>query len=529
MVSYKPLQRWNSMQIRFAALLLISLFAGLFALTYDTPTQAATTLPTKMNFQGRITNNSGSILANGTYNMRFKIWNAASGGVQQWSEDRLVAATQGVTVTNGQFSVQLGSITSLPASVFASNSLYFEVELPTPASATTSSPVWTELPMTPRNQLATSAYAYNSETLDGLDSDAFAKIGSANAFTAANSVDVSNANAFQVRNGATNMFNVSTTGSSITIGQSDTTGALFVLDTKTDAGDPIGSNGAMYYNSNSNKFRCYQAGSWSDCLPTLTPTLQDAYNNSTGPATISTTSGTKTFIFKAGTGFDSSALFDIQDAAGSSLFVADSTNDRVYIGDPTADAIGTILVLDTKNTAGDPTGVNGAMYYNSSLTKFRCYENGAWKNCVAGPPAVRSFLDTTTDPVVDNSTTSYWDTAVENNNSAPNLTPVATTNNILGMVSMEVTSTGTADLEVSGRVVRGIGSVPTCTGTTVGGNTGTFSSNTGGSMTSTVTFLDSPNTTSPVYYILCADTATVGITGNITRIRVTLQEVTNSN
>ena len=527
----KTVQRWNGLQIRFAALLIACLFAGLFALTVDRTADAATTLPTKMNFQGRITNSSGTALSNGTYNMRFKIWNAASGGTQQWSEDRLVSASQGVTVTNGQFSVQLGSVTSLPASVFASNSLYFEVELPTPATATSSSPSWTEGAMTPRNQLATSAYAYNAETLDGLDSDSFAKLGSSNAFTAANSVDVSSANAFQVKSGATNLFNVATSTSQITIGTSDTTGVLLVLDVKTSAGDPTGTNGAMYYNSNANKFRCYQAGAWADCIGTGGGggTLQDAYNSSSAPAVITTTSGTKTFALQAGSGFDATSLFSVRNAAGTDLFSVDTTNTRVYIGSATADGTGAVLVLDTKNTSGDPTGVNGAMYYNSNASKFRCYEAGAWKDCDGGPAAIRSFIDTTSDAVADNTTTNYWDTAAENNNATPNLTPSSTSSSIWGVVSMETTSTGTQDAEVSARIVRGIGSVPTCAGTSVGGNLGTFSSNTGGSMTSTVNFVDAAATTSPVYYIVCADTATVGTTANITRLRVTLQEVVNTN
>lgn len=277
---YKTVQRWNGLQIRFAALLIACLFAGLFALTSEQKTEAATTLPTKMNFQGRITNSAGNILANGTYNMRFKIWDSLSGGSSVWSEDRLVSATQGVTVTNGQFSVQLGEITSLPASVFNSNSRYFEVELPTPATATSSSPTWTEGAMTPRNQLATSAYAYNAETLDGIDGASFAQIGTGNAFSGANTfsgtsgftntvdVNVANANALRVRNGATNLFNVDTTNSIVSVGTSDTTGAVLVLDVKTGAGDPAGgsaTNGAMYYNSNANKFRCYQNG-WIDCI-----------------------------------------------------------------------------------------------------------------------------------------------------------------------------------------------------------------------------------------------------------------------
>src|SRR5690606_19376401 len=51
--------------------------------------------------------------------------------------------------------------------------------------------------------------------------------------------------------------------------------------------------------------------------------------------------------------------------------------------DVSPDANPTLLVLDYKNTSGDPTGVNGAMYYNSNSNKFRCYENGDWRDCIA--------------------------------------------------------------------------------------------------------------------------------------------------
>lgn len=293
----------------------VALFLALFA---SFPVAALTTVPTKMNFQGKLTDSSGNVMANGTYNMRLRLYDASSGGTQQWSEDRLVSAAQGVTVTNGLFNVQLGTISALSPSLFDGSpaALYLEVELPTPATATSSSPVWTEGPMTPRNQLATSAYAFNSETLDGLDSADFAQLAAANTFTGATSVNVSSANAFQVRNGATNLFNVDTSTSQIAIGASDTTGLAFVLDTKTSAGDPaITTNGAMYYNSNSGKFRCYQSG-WKDCLSDL----QSAYNLSASPATITTT-----------------AAKGVRIAAGAAptadLFTVDNTSQAVTAND----------------------------------------------------------------------------------------------------------------------------------------------------------------------------------------------------
>src|SRR3989344_4282676 len=93
------------------------------------------------------------------------------------------------------------------------------------------------------------------------------------------------------------------------------------------------------------------------------------------PAFTITNSGSSNITINlAGTGD-----FVIQDNGTVSFTVDDSGN--VYVGNPTADGTGALLVLDTKNTSGDPTGTNGAMYYNSNSNKFRCYEAGAWKDC----------------------------------------------------------------------------------------------------------------------------------------------------
>lgn len=61
------------------------------------------------------------------------------------------------------------------------------------------------------------------------------------------------------------------------------------------------------------------------------------------------------------------------------MFAADTANYRVTIGTGGASPI--LFVLDTKNTAGDPSGVDGAQYYNSNTGQFRCYSGSVWRTC----------------------------------------------------------------------------------------------------------------------------------------------------
>jgi len=140
-----------------------------------------------MNYQGRLTNASGAAMADGLYNMKFRIYDAASGGTLQWSEVREVGNR--VQVTNGQFAVQLGDVTMLPASIFTNQNLYFEVELPSPASvncSTSGCASYTEGPMTPRAKIGSSAYAINADQIDGVDGTSLARNDATNTFSADN-------------------------------------------------------------------------------------------------------------------------------------------------------------------------------------------------------------------------------------------------------------------------------------------------------------------------------------------------------
>lgn len=433
-------------------------------------------IPYRINFQGRLTNAAGATMPAGSYNMRFRIYDIEAGGAPLWSGQRSVSDGTAVVVNGGGlFSVQLGRVSSMPAALFTSPELYFEIELPTPATvqcATAGCESYTEGPMSPRRRIVSSPYAFNADQLDGIDSTGFSQLATNNAWT-----------------GSANTFSGDTFGVSSATSVSISS-ALIGL---TAIGSGITLNGANV------------ALNGASLTNTANTTLFQNANDSTSAFTIA----------RAG--------------SGGNLFVADTTNSRIYIGDPTPDANAALLVMDNSSSATDPVGTNGAMYYKTSTNKFRCYEDSKWVDCI-GTRQIRSFLDTTSDAAADNNTTNYWDLSAQNNNSYPNLTPSSSQRSILGTVSFETQSATTADRSIVAHIVRSIGSTPACsTGTQVGTILSTFTTNTNEQASNTVTFLDAPGTTSKVYYTLCADSATSSAGSmTINRIRFTLEEATNS-
>ncbi|MBI3098035.1 MAG: hypothetical protein HYY93_07305 [Planctomycetes bacterium] len=117
-----------------------------------------------LNLQGRLTDNSGSCLT-GTYSFTLGIFSVSSGGVALYSDTQAT-----VPVTSGIYNIELGAGTggAIPASVFNDPDLYIEIAI----NGET---------LTPRTHLTSAAFAFNADSLDGLDSTAFAPAtGSAN-------------------------------------------------------------------------------------------------------------------------------------------------------------------------------------------------------------------------------------------------------------------------------------------------------------------------------------------------------------
>jgi hypothetical protein len=120
--------------------------------------------------------------------------------------------------------------------------------------------------------------------------------------------------------------------------------------------------------------------------------------NATGATSLTLQSGSGGLVIKPITA--NATALTIQDSGGAKYLVADTTNTRLYVGDP-AGVLTTpaILVLATRTTTGDPTEVDGGMYYNSTDSRYRCGQNGVWLNCnglVASNTAASAAVNTCT-------------------------------------------------------------------------------------------------------------------------------------
>jgi hypothetical protein len=86
-----------------------------------------------------------------------------------------------------------------------------------------------------------------------------------------------------------------------------------------------------------------------------------------------------------GSTVNSTTSLQVENAAGTDILSVDTADDLVNIGNGTiGDSSGYLLVLDSKDTTGDPNEINGAMYYNAYSQSFRCGEAGIWENCLSG-------------------------------------------------------------------------------------------------------------------------------------------------
>ncbi|MEW6008876.1 MAG: hypothetical protein AB1629_04500 [Candidatus Omnitrophota bacterium] len=127
---------------RLSLIILISL------LFFLPPLEAA--VPHLVRYQGYLTDSGGTAL-NGSYNLKFRIYNASTGGTMLWSETQT-----GVQVSNGTFTVLLGQVN--PLNLSFNSDCWISIEVNSDGE------------MTPRQRITSVPYAYNAEKVDNIAS-----------------------------------------------------------------------------------------------------------------------------------------------------------------------------------------------------------------------------------------------------------------------------------------------------------------------------------------------------------------------
>ncbi|MBX4206387.1 hypothetical protein KW784_01210, partial [Candidatus Parcubacteria bacterium] len=273
-----------------------ALLLGSFAVLPSSADAAG--VPMMISYQGRLANSSGSLLGSSsgtTYYFKFSLWDAASGGAKLWPISSNPTAVT-ATVKEGLFNVNIGDTANgYPDALdydFSTSTVFLKIEVSSNGSLFET--------LTPRQQITSSAFAQmagtvvsasstitnltsaNATTTNATSTNLFANVLNAGLglFTSIQAPSLrtalsSTAGLMLGSTGTPQILALDTIHDRVQVGTGAGTNApsLFVFDTKNTTGDPLGVNGAMYYNSNMNSFRCYQNGQWETCGGNATSTF----------------------------------------------------------------------------------------------------------------------------------------------------------------------------------------------------------------------------------------------------------------
>lgn len=151
-------QRQIALPTFATGLIFAVLFSAVLAFSFPTSTAQATGINTQISYQAKLTNLSNVAVADGQYNIEFKLYNVSTGGAALWTETR--TGGNKVQITNGVFSVMLGEVTSLSGVDF-NQTLYLGVNI-----GGTGSPSW-DGEMSPRRTLGAVPAAMIANSLQG--------------------------------------------------------------------------------------------------------------------------------------------------------------------------------------------------------------------------------------------------------------------------------------------------------------------------------------------------------------------------
>jgi hypothetical protein len=390
------------------------------------PVHAAVGINQQLNFQGRLLSNAGAVVADGNYNMRFKIYqdgpgNVAgdTGGSLMWTEKWENQLSNPIVVKNGYFSVALGSTCAFTGGSCQSNTntaidwnqsvLWLSMDV----GGTATGAVTYTGELVPMRQMASSVYAMNAGQLGGLSSAQFVQLAqgvqtdssttNASIFlnktgTTANILDLQRggADVAVINNAGQTVFRPQTDAvTALQVQKAGTTTAVLDVDTSnsrvginTAAPDADLSFGAganrtidvvaqtASNTAGDNLSVAAAAGNGTGAGGTLALAggAGGATNANGGNVTISggAKTGTGTggsVIIKPQASNDSLTAFQIQNAAGTPMLTANTTNSRLQVANTTSLELGA-AELDS------PYGGIGQI--SNLLTFTQAFDNANW-------------------------------------------------------------------------------------------------------------------------------------------------------
>jgi len=201
-----------------------------FLLSTPNAAHAAAGINKTVNFQGRLLNAQGATVADGWYNIQFKIYQDGTGtvagnpsGTLKWTESYVNNNAQtGVLVKNGFLSVNLGTNNPFASQVdWNQDTLWLSMNVAGNDNACTSfgsAPCAADGEMLPMKRMTATPYSLNSGALNGLTSSNFVQLAQGvqtDASTNTSSIFInktSTGNLLQLQNTATDVFTVGNTG-----------------------------------------------------------------------------------------------------------------------------------------------------------------------------------------------------------------------------------------------------------------------------------------------------------------------------
>jgi hypothetical protein len=250
--------------------------------------------------------NSGVLLARKTFSISGFGWQevAFDTPVAISSDTTYIASYHsqggGYAVDNEYFgtSVNNGPLHALASGLDGGNGVFAYSATPAfPDDAFQSTNYWVDVSFTGSMLTLDSRFRVNGAQISSSDlsnNTDLAKRSSAQIFSGHNIFRNSSDSfsAFDIqKSDTTQLFSVNTTDSMIVIGPSgNSDGVILVLGRRSSTGDPPGTNGAMYYNTEYQSFRCFRNGAWSECGGTTASSGFSLYDEFLGGHTTSFTS-----------------------------------------------------------------------------------------------------------------------------------------------------------------------------------------------------------------------------------------------